>query len=183
MGVGLFIDGFHSIFRRRNWRAKGSCDVDVETNLTLLFLGSQFSGRLSMENGGERIPDCTSCKLIGAGGCFAGAVYAVYERSKLPSTNKNRHWLTVIGVGRSMVWPEYKDCIICGLTNCDKGVMGSSVLMVIVGLCYQEVMLLYVILYGTLRNMRMHVHHTFSMELEMMSWAYKTAKTTATTST
>ena len=66
-----------------------------------------------MEGGGERIPDCTSCKLIGAGGCFAGAVYAVYERSKLPSTNKNRHWLTVIGVGRS------RDCIICGLIQCD----------------------------------------------------------------
>jgi len=137
-----------------------------------------------MENGGERIPDCTSCKLIGAGGCFAGAVYAVYERSKLPSTNKNRHWLTVIGVGRSMVWPEYKDCTIYGLTNCDQGqeyvllprVMGYSVLMVIVEFCYQEVTLLYVILYGTLRNMRMHVRQTFSMELEMTSWAYKTAK-------
>ncbi len=48
------------------------------------------------------MPDCTSCKLIGAGGCFAGAVYALYERSKLPLTNKNRRWLTVIGVGKGL---------------------------------------------------------------------------------
>lgn len=44
-------------------------------------------------------PDCTSCRLVGAGGCFAGAVYAMYERSKLPSNSKNRIWLSVIGVG------------------------------------------------------------------------------------
>ena len=54
----------------------------------------------SMERGGEHVPDCTSCRLVGAGGCFAGALYAVYERSKLPATNRNRHWLTAIGVGR-----------------------------------------------------------------------------------
>ena len=24
------IDGFHSIFHHRNWRAKGSCDVDFD---------------------------------------------------------------------------------------------------------------------------------------------------------
>lgn len=53
-----------------------------------------------MERGGEHVPDCTSCRLVGAGGCFAGALYAVYERSKLPATNRNRHWLTAIGVGR-----------------------------------------------------------------------------------
>ena len=28
-GTGLFIDGFHSTFHHRNWRAKGSCDVDI----------------------------------------------------------------------------------------------------------------------------------------------------------
>lgn len=52
------------------------------------------------------IPDCTSCKLVGAGGCFAGAVYALYERSKIPTGGKNRAWLTVIGVG------EYLNIII-----------------------------------------------------------------------
>ena len=50
-----------------------------------------------MEN--PNIPDCTSCKLVGAGGCFAGAAYALYERSRIAHTNKNRFWLTVVGVG------------------------------------------------------------------------------------
>ena len=50
-----------------------------------------------MEN--PNIPDCTSCKLVGAGGCFAGAAYALYERSRIPYTNKNRFWLSVVGVG------------------------------------------------------------------------------------
>ena len=44
--------------------------------------------------------DCTGCKLVGTGGCFAGAVYAIYQRSQLPATNKNRKWLTVIAVGK-----------------------------------------------------------------------------------
>ena len=52
-----------------------------------------------MEN--PNIPDCTSCKLVGAGGCFAGAAYALYERSRLPPGGKNRVWLSVIGVGKS----------------------------------------------------------------------------------
>ena len=58
---------------------------------------------MSEEKGGAGGTACGSCKAIGAGGCFAGAVYALFERSKLPSTNKNRHWLAVIGIGR---WGE-----------------------------------------------------------------------------
>ena len=56
--------------------------------------------------GGEvrNIPDCTSCKAVGAGGCFAGAVYALYERSKLPVGNRNRHLLAVIGLGECGGW-------------------------------------------------------------------------------
>ena len=52
-----------------------------------------------MEN--PNIPDCTSCKLVGAGGCFAGAAYALYERSRIPPGGKNRVWLSIIGVGKS----------------------------------------------------------------------------------
>ena len=28
--------------------------------------------------------DCLSCKLVGAGGCFAASVYALYQRQKAP---------------------------------------------------------------------------------------------------
>lgn len=48
---------------------------------------------------GRNVPDCTSCKLVGATGCFAGAAYAMYERAKIPAGNKNRVWLAVISVG------------------------------------------------------------------------------------
>ena len=44
-------------------------------------------------------PDCTACKLVGAGGCFAGAAYAMYERAKIPVAGKNRIWLSIISVG------------------------------------------------------------------------------------
>jgi len=44
-------------------------------------------------------PDCQSCKLVGAGGCFAGAVYAFYQRNTLPAANRNRQWLAIIGTG------------------------------------------------------------------------------------
>ncbi len=44
-------------------------------------------------------PGCTGCKVVGTGGCLAGAVYAFSQRSKLPITSKNRHWLAAIGVG------------------------------------------------------------------------------------
>ena len=47
------------------------------------------------------VPDCTSCKWIGAGGCFAGAAYAIHQRSQMPATNRNRQWLALIGVGES----------------------------------------------------------------------------------
>ena len=46
-----------------------------------------------------RKTDCPACKLIGAGGCFAGAWYAMFERARLPSTNRNRHFLGAIAVG------------------------------------------------------------------------------------
>ena len=46
--------------------------------------------------------DCTSCKLVGAGGCFAGAVYAFYSRSQLPVSNSNRRWLAIIGLGEGV---------------------------------------------------------------------------------
>ncbi len=49
----------------------------------------------------ESTPDCASCKVIGAGGCFAGAMYAFYQRAHLPSTasNRNRQWLAMVGAG------------------------------------------------------------------------------------
>jgi len=28
--LALPIDGFHSVFHHRNWRAKGSCDMDID---------------------------------------------------------------------------------------------------------------------------------------------------------
>ena len=43
-------------------------------------------------------PDCTSCRMVGAGGCFAGAAYALYERSKIPPNGRNRLWLSIVGV-------------------------------------------------------------------------------------
>lgn len=46
----------------------------------------------------EKALDCFSCKLVGAGGCFAASVYVAYERAKLPLQNRNRHWLTAICV-------------------------------------------------------------------------------------
>ena len=49
---------------------------------------------------GRNVPDCTSCKVIGAGGCFAGGAYALYLRSKFPNTSTNRRWLAVLGIGR-----------------------------------------------------------------------------------
>ena len=45
--------------------------------------------------------DCPACKLIGAGGCFAGAWYALFERARLPVNNRNRHWLGAIAIGES----------------------------------------------------------------------------------
>ena len=47
--------------------------------------------------------DCPACKLIGAGGCFAGAWYALFERARLPANNRNRHWLGAIAIGESDV--------------------------------------------------------------------------------
>ena len=47
----------------------------------------------------QAVGDCTSCRYIGAGGCFAGAAYAMFERSKLPVVpNRNRHWLAAISI-------------------------------------------------------------------------------------
>lgn len=45
--------------------------------------------------------DCMGCKMVGAGGCFAGAVYALHQRSQLPSGSRNRHWLAAITVGKN----------------------------------------------------------------------------------
>lgn len=47
----------------------------------------------------KHVLDCIGCKIVGAGGCFAGALYAFHERSKLSSSNRNRHWLGLIGAG------------------------------------------------------------------------------------
>lgn len=46
--------------------------------------------------------DCVSCKMIGAGGCFAGALYVMYERNRMAPANKNRHWLLGISLGLYM---------------------------------------------------------------------------------
>lgn len=62
--------------------------------------GSSSVSQLAGLMGRDGVSDCTSCKVIGAGGCFAGALYALHERSKVPITNKNRRWLTVIGIGK-----------------------------------------------------------------------------------
>ncbi len=43
--------------------------------------------------------DCFSCKLVGAGGCFGGALYVMYERSRLVKSNVNKHWLLALSVG------------------------------------------------------------------------------------
>ena len=67
--------------------------------LDFLFSIEDYPSIYNMEGG--NVPDCTSCKLVGAGGCFAGAAYAMFERSKIPSSSKNRVWLSVIGVGMS----------------------------------------------------------------------------------
>lgn len=53
----------------------------------------------SRGDGGAGVPDCFSCKAIGAGGCFGGALYVLYERSKMSLTNKNRHWLLALSLG------------------------------------------------------------------------------------
>lgn len=52
----------------------------------------------------SRKADCAACKLIGAGGCFAGAWYALFERARLPPNNRNRRWLGAIAVGESCSW-------------------------------------------------------------------------------
>lgn len=46
-----------------------------------------------------RRADCAACRLVGAGGCFAGAWYALFQRARLPANNRNRHWLGAIAVG------------------------------------------------------------------------------------
>ena len=62
--------------------------------------GSGESASGSSSNSGKNVPDCTACRVVGAGGCFAGAIYAFHQRSQLPTTNRNRHWLAVIGLGQ-----------------------------------------------------------------------------------
>ncbi len=47
----------------------------------------------------ESNSDCASCKVIGARGCFAGAVYAFYQRAQLPTSKKHRQWLALVGTG------------------------------------------------------------------------------------
>ena len=49
----------------------------------------------------SRKADCSACRLIGAGGCFAGAWYALFERARLPANNRNRRWLGAIAIGES----------------------------------------------------------------------------------
>lgn len=61
--------------------------------------GSAMNSEEDKVKGGN-VGDCTSCKIIGTGGCFAGAMYALHERSKLPVSNRNRHWLGLIGIGK-----------------------------------------------------------------------------------
>lgn len=74
-------------------------------------------------------PDCTSCRLVGAGGCFAGAVYAMYERSKLPSNSKNRIWLSVIGVGTFLHYNTIKmvvQAVLCTQSIYLEGLLRSN---------------------------------------------------------
>jgi hypothetical protein len=47
--------------------------------------------------------DCFACKMTGAVGCFAGALFALHQRAQLPVGNKNRHWLMAIGTGIIML--------------------------------------------------------------------------------
>ena len=76
---------------------------------SFFFLCSSPTGpALTME--GRNVPDCTSCKLVGATGCFAGAAYAMYERAKIPAGNKNRVWLAVISVGGYPCEKYYTSC-------------------------------------------------------------------------
>lgn len=49
--------------------------------------------------------DCFACKVIGAGGCFAGALYALYQRAQMPATNRNRHFLAALSVGQHSTSP------------------------------------------------------------------------------
>lgn len=51
----------------------------------------------------QRKADCFACKLVGAGGCFAGAWYALFERARMPVSNRNRHWLGAIAVGECVL--------------------------------------------------------------------------------
>ena len=49
-----------------------------------------------------RKQDCTACKVVGAGGCFAGAIYAMYVRAGTPPPSSNRHWLATIAIGTNL---------------------------------------------------------------------------------
>lgn len=51
----------------------------------------------------RRKADCFACKLVGAGGCFAGAWYALFERARMPASNRNRHWLGAIAMGEAVL--------------------------------------------------------------------------------
>ena len=73
--------------------------IDLELFSFYIFLSLSLSHDLVRMMEGRNVPDCTSCKLVGATGCFAGAAYAMYERAKIPAGNKNRVWLAVISVG------------------------------------------------------------------------------------
>ena len=59
---------------------------------------STAAGSLADSEGSTSNPksnDCIQCKIVGAGGCFAASLYAVYQRQKAPSM-KNRFVLSVI---------------------------------------------------------------------------------------
>ena len=82
----------------------------VRVRLHLYDLGGEaiklFLSQMSGDSEGDKarlqenhVLDCTSCKVVGAGGCFAGALYAFHTRSTLASSNRNRHWLALVGAG------------------------------------------------------------------------------------
>ena len=61
--------------------------------------------------------DCFGCRSVGAGGCFAGAVYLLYQRSQLPKINDNRHWLAALAFGKATHGGWYKVSLYQQLLN------------------------------------------------------------------
>lgn len=81
--------------------------------ITISVVSTPFTTHTNMDADRRLSPsrDCFSCKIIGAGGCFAGALYAIYLRAQMPATRTSRHWLVALSVGQS-------SHDVCGTTTC-----------------------------------------------------------------